>query len=215
MSCPACGDLAPGTGRFCQRCGSPLSANCGHCGAPVSPGTRFCTACGASVATPGPGLVTASGAAGGSAAASSRLSVANWVSFVGFVLATAGALLPWAEVGDISVYPLWGDTTRFRFGDWWSANAVDGLVAGGVAAAGAALMLMQHNGRAVSLSRWLWKLCAVLLILVVVLELQYVVSFEGVGIGLGLVAMAAGTLLVISPVLVPYIIRRLLYPNET
>jgi membrane protease subunit (stomatin/prohibitin family) len=45
--CPNCGQ--PGTGKFCQSCGTSLSPQmrkCGSCGTEMAPGAKFCPACG-------------------------------------------------------------------------------------------------------------------------------------------------------------------------
>ncbi|MDR0380752.1 MAG: zinc ribbon domain-containing protein [Oscillospiraceae bacterium] len=49
--CPECGHKNPEGVRFCQECGTSLTAagpkHCTACGAELAPGTRFCGSCGA------------------------------------------------------------------------------------------------------------------------------------------------------------------------
>jgi class 3 adenylate cyclase len=58
LTCAACGTENPPEARFCDGCGSALSATCPSCGAPHRPNARFCGRCGtplgAAPATPGP-----------------------------------------------------------------------------------------------------------------------------------------------------------------
>ncbi|MDR3345247.1 MAG: zinc ribbon domain-containing protein [Oscillospiraceae bacterium] len=49
--CPECGNKNPEGVKFCQECGTALTAagakHCTSCGAELAPGTRFCGSCGA------------------------------------------------------------------------------------------------------------------------------------------------------------------------
>ncbi|GIW90003.1 MAG: hypothetical protein KatS3mg109_0435 [Pirellulaceae bacterium] len=62
-ACRMCGQMIPADARFCDRCGSPASADiltasqqarasCRGCGEPVSPDARFCDSCGMALAVP-------------------------------------------------------------------------------------------------------------------------------------------------------------------
>ena len=47
MRCPACREHVPEASRFCENCGTPLTAACSACGSGLAPGKRFCGNCGA------------------------------------------------------------------------------------------------------------------------------------------------------------------------
>ncbi len=47
IRCPKCGSANADAARFCQQCGTSLSAGkCSGCGAEVSAGSKFCGQCG-------------------------------------------------------------------------------------------------------------------------------------------------------------------------
>jgi eukaryotic-like serine/threonine-protein kinase len=50
MLCPACKHVNPEGARFCNACGSELTAGCIECGGTNPPGARFCSSCGTSLA---------------------------------------------------------------------------------------------------------------------------------------------------------------------
>jgi eukaryotic-like serine/threonine-protein kinase len=49
MNCPNCGHSNPEAARFCNECGSALSATCPECESSNPPGARFCSYCGTSI----------------------------------------------------------------------------------------------------------------------------------------------------------------------
>src|SRR5262245_46125430 len=55
MACPRCRSENPAQAKFCEQCGTRLSASCSSCGATLSPTARFCAECGhAAAPTPPP-----------------------------------------------------------------------------------------------------------------------------------------------------------------
>jgi class 3 adenylate cyclase/tetratricopeptide (TPR) repeat protein len=50
LDCQRCGATNDATSRFCDNCGSPLTAACPTCGQPNRPGARFCNNCGSALA---------------------------------------------------------------------------------------------------------------------------------------------------------------------
>ncbi len=53
MRCAQCNTANPDQAKFCQKCGSSLSAVCLQCGATLLPHASFCTECGTAVGAPG------------------------------------------------------------------------------------------------------------------------------------------------------------------
>lgn len=51
--CASCGSSNPPGLKFCEQCGTRLSAACAVCGSPLGPAARFCGECGAPVAAAG------------------------------------------------------------------------------------------------------------------------------------------------------------------
>jgi class 3 adenylate cyclase/tetratricopeptide (TPR) repeat protein len=60
MTCPTCGTENEPGGRFCEACGTPLSATCPSCGEPVKVDARFCRNCGMQIAAAPPQPAAAS-----------------------------------------------------------------------------------------------------------------------------------------------------------
>ena len=92
MICPNCGTESAAGSRFCDECGTTLSAACPNCGEPHRPGAKFCANCGATL-----GGVAATAAATPAAEPSAALAERRFVSvlFVDLV-----GFTPFAEERD-------------------------------------------------------------------------------------------------------------------
>jgi class 3 adenylate cyclase/tetratricopeptide (TPR) repeat protein len=55
VNCPSCGSAADSTAKFCSECGARMASGCPSCGASNGPGARFCSECGAALDTPAQG----------------------------------------------------------------------------------------------------------------------------------------------------------------
>jgi class 3 adenylate cyclase/tetratricopeptide (TPR) repeat protein len=86
LICPNCGTDNAAASRFCDECGTALSANCPNCGEPHRPGAKFCANCGFALG----GAQVTSTAAGAApavahgAVAERRLVTVLFVDLVGF-----------------------------------------------------------------------------------------------------------------------------------
>ena len=82
MNCPSCGTDNPAGNRFCNNCGSELSAACPNCRSSNTPGSQFCGQCGTSLgglAVPAP-----AGAAEAPEVSERRLVTVLFADLVGF-----------------------------------------------------------------------------------------------------------------------------------
>ena len=90
MNCSNCGAANPGDQRFCDNCGTALSADCPNCGRPNRPGARFCGNCGTTLDAGQPTTVTPAVAVSGtttapsSAVAERRLVSVLFADLIGF-----------------------------------------------------------------------------------------------------------------------------------
>ena len=85
MRCTACGTENRTGSKFCDNCGSPLSANCPNCGEPNRSDARFCASCGTPFTTDGPRPTAATVAPQAEAAtAERRLVTVLFTDLVGF-----------------------------------------------------------------------------------------------------------------------------------
>ena len=82
MTCPTCGTENEPGGRFCEACGTPLSATCPSCGEPVKTDARFCRHCGMQIAAALP--VSAATAAPTAPTAERRMVSVLFADLVGF-----------------------------------------------------------------------------------------------------------------------------------
>src|SRR5438128_10604720 len=81
MPCPTCSALNEPDAKFCEACGSPLTAGCPRCGAAVTPGKRFCRECGSPIGATAPEPVVAAAPAH---VAERRVVSVLFVDLVGF-----------------------------------------------------------------------------------------------------------------------------------